>query len=79
MNQTLPLWEILVLKTAKGLWKSPEGGTFKEEMIPVRIRCDEETMNSISRLTLSLYDQKAVLFYKVSDDSHVLYREGLEP
>ncbi len=64
-----------IFKKAQGSWRSPEGKLFREEMIPVRIKCDEATINMIADFTLQHYDQLAVFFYLVSTKAVIKYRQ----
>lgn len=59
---------LTILKTAKGQWISPDGELFVETMIPVRIVCDEPSIDQIIDITLNHYDQKAVLTYEISSN-----------
>ena len=59
---------LTILRPAVGQWVSPEGELFKERMIPVRIMCTREQIEEIIDITMSYYDQLAVLAYKVSDE-----------
>ncbi len=63
-----------ILKTAKGQWISPDGKIFFDEMIPVRIYCDEDSIDKIITLTIEHYDQKAVLAYEVSSKVKLVYK-----
>ena len=65
---------LTVLKAAKGIWESPSGQIFREEMIPVRIACSEEQLNLIIGLTIEHYDQEAVMAYRVSDKVIIRHR-----
>ena len=65
---------LTILKTAKGVWESPGGQIFREEMIPVRIACTEEQINQIINLTIEHYDQEAVMAYRVSDKVIIRHR-----
>jgi hypothetical protein len=58
---------LTILKPVKGEWVSPEGTLFAERMIPVRIACSEKDIEKISDLTANYYNQKAIMYYKVSD------------
>ncbi len=60
---------LTILKPAKGQWLNDGGTLFSEEMIPVRIYCDEASIDRIIDLTLVHYQQEAVLAYEIS--SHV--------
>lgn len=57
-----------ILHPTKGQWVSPNGITFKERMIPVRIACTKEQIERIVDLTAAFYRQEAVMAYKISDD-----------
>lgn len=59
---------LTILRPAKGIWESPVGTVFKEEMIPVRIACSREQIDQIIDLTLDHYDQLAVMAYRVSNE-----------
>lgn len=59
---------LTILTPAKGQWVSPDGELFVERMIPVRIAATREQIGKVIDLTLSYYDQLAVLCYKVSDE-----------
>ena len=58
---------LTIFQPAKGQWISMENELFCERMIPVRIACTEEEINHISDMTAQYYKQKAVMFYKVTD------------
>lgn len=57
---------ITVLKTAKGQWIDSQGRNFKDEMIPVRIYCSEESIDKIIEHTLVYYAQEAIMAYEIS-------------
>jgi len=59
---------ITILTPAKGKWVCPEGGLFEERMIPVRIACTREEIETIIDMTIKYYDQLAVMAYKVSEE-----------
>lgn len=63
---------LTVLRTGKGTWISPEGELFEERMIPVRIMCDEPTINKIARFSLRHYRQKAIMFFRISERCTIL-------
>lgn len=58
---------LTILKKAKGIWRSPGGEIFREEMIPVRIACTEAQMHEIIDFTLAHYKQLAVMAYRISE------------
>lgn len=59
---------LTIMQPAKGQWVSPEGELHQERMIPVRIAATRSQIDQVIDLTLSYYDQLAVLCYKVSDE-----------
>lgn len=58
---------LTILTPVKGQWVSNDGELFSERMIPVRIACSREEIESIIDMTLSYYSQKAVLAYCISE------------
>lgn len=67
---------LTVFAPAKGQWVCPAGELFKERMIPVRIMCTAEEIEDIAFITAMFYDQKAVMFYCVSDEVQVIHYEN---
>lgn len=63
---------LTVVAPVKGTWVSDDGDTFVERMIPVRIRCTQEQMLEIARMSKVYYDQLAILFYKVSEECFIV-------
>lgn len=59
---------LTILTPAKGQWISPTGELHAERMIPVRIYCTKTDIDKIVDLTMSYYNQLAILAYKISDD-----------
>lgn len=59
---------LTILTPVKGQWVSTSGELFSERMIPVRISCSKEIIEKIADLVASHYNQKAVMFYRISDD-----------
>ncbi len=57
---------VTILRTAKGQWISPKGVVFTDEMIPVRVYCTEEQIETIMDYTRVHYSQEAVFAYEVS-------------
>lgn len=66
---------LTILTPAKGQWISAEGTIVEERMIPVRIACTKEAIEKIADLTLRYYNQDAVMYYRISDDVHIKYKE----
>lgn len=62
---------LTIYAPAIGQWVAPDGGVFKERMIPVRIACTAEQIESIAALTAYHYGQQAVMFYQVSERAEV--------
>jgi len=65
---------LTILKPAKGQWVDEDGDLFAERMIPVRIMCSAEDMDRIVDMSLVYYDQKAIMFYRVSDKVEIRKR-----
>jgi hypothetical protein len=59
---------ITILGSAKGQWKNPQGKTFSEKMIPVRLRATTEEIRKIGQFTLKHYQQEAVWVYEISSN-----------
>lgn len=61
---------LTILRPAIGYWTSEteDGKVYRERMIPVRIACTREQIESISDIVASYYEQLAVFCYKVSDE-----------
>jgi hypothetical protein len=56
-----------ILHPVKGQWVSPDNELFAERMIPVRIMCSEAQIKDIADITAAHYEQKAVMYYRLSD------------
>lgn len=67
---------LTILTPAKGQWVSPEGELFVERMIPVRIVASREEIEQVIDMTITYYDQLAVLCYKVSDEVILKYAKA---
>lgn len=62
---------LTVLGTNQGKWISKCGRVFNEKMISVEIVCTIEDIEKIAEFTLKHYNQKAVYFYKISEEVHI--------
>lgn len=60
---------LTIFKPAKGEWISPSGEIFAERMIPVRIMCTREEINKIADMTAAFYNQEAIMFFLVSQET----------
>jgi len=67
---------LTIFPPAKGQWVCPAGELFSERMIPVRVMCTETEIEDIAFLTAMFYEQKAVMFYRVSDAVKVNHYEN---
>lgn len=65
---------LTIMTPAKGQWIAKDGQLFVERMIPVRIMCTREQIETIVDMTMEYYDQLAVLAYRVSDDVILKHR-----
>jgi len=67
---------LTIFKPSIGYWDSPDGTTYRERMIPVRIMATEDQMDKIVDFTLKHYpDEDAIMFVKLSDDVFIKERE----
>ena len=74
-------WDRFVEKITKGLtidtpvigiWRDDsDNKIYEERMIPVEISCTREQMETIVDFTAMHYQQKAITFYKISDEFHI--------
>lgn len=58
---------LTIFRPAKGQWVNSKGKLFEERMIPVRIACTEDDIDSIINLTMKYYNQEAVMSYQISE------------
>jgi len=56
-----------IVAPIKGQWVSNAGELFRERMIPVRIACTEEQIEQIADITAVYYNQKAIMYYQISN------------
>ncbi len=59
---------LTIIPPIRGQWVSAQGELFKERMIPVRIACSKEQIEQIADITAKHYDQKAIMYYLISDE-----------
>lgn len=59
---------LTVVPPVRGQWVAPDGRLFAERMIPVRIACTRDQIDAIADMTMTYYDQLAVMAYRVSDE-----------
>lgn len=62
---------LTVLSPAKGQWVAPCGTLFSERMIPVRVACSRGQIEAIADFSAVYYQQRAVMYYRVSDSVHI--------
>jgi hypothetical protein len=67
---------LTILSPARGKWIY-KGIEYPERVIPVRIMCTEPEIKEIVRITIEHYRQKAVMYYVLSNDVHIVHREDL--
>lgn len=65
---------LTIMPPAKGQWVSPDNELFLERVIPVRIVATREQMDEIVDLTMIMYDQLAILAYRISDEVILKHR-----
>jgi hypothetical protein len=59
---------LTIIAPIKGQWVSTNGEVFKERMIPVRLACSKEQIEEIADITAKYYNQKAIIYYLISDE-----------
>ena len=62
---------LTITPPTKGYWISNEGKTIKEQMIPIRIMCTSDEIETIADITARHYNQDAIMFYKISDGVYI--------
>ena len=67
---------LTILSPSKGKWIF-KGVEFPERVIPVRVMCEPNEMKEIVKITLEHYRQKAVMYYVLSNDVHVVHAEDI--
>lgn len=67
---------LTIVAPVRGQWVSPTGEVFKERMIPVRVMATREEIEKIADLTAAYYDQKAIMYYKISEEAEIRYYDG---
>jgi hypothetical protein len=58
---------LTILTPTKGKWVNTDGVLFAERMIPVRIACTHEQIESIIDFSLTYYEQEAIMAYLLSE------------
>ncbi len=66
---------LTILKTGKGQWISPEGKTFHDKMIPVRVYCTEKQIDDLIQFTIKYYHQEAVMAYQISTNVKIIHKK----
>lgn len=59
---------LTVMPPVHGQWVSSDDKLFRERMIPVRIACTKEQIETIADMTAEFYNQLAVMYYRLSND-----------
>jgi len=60
---------LTVMRSVKGQWTSPEGEVYVDKVIPVRIAVDDwSVIDSIVDMTAEHYKQKAIMYYRLTDE-----------
>ena len=67
---------LTVLSPACGQWVSPSNQLFEEWMIPVRIACERNQIETIADMTAAYYSQQAVMYYRISDEVVIKHYES---
>lgn len=68
---------LTILPPSKGQWVDPsDGELYVDRVIPVNIIATEDQMNKIASFTIGHYRQEAVMFFKLSDEAHIVRKNG---
>lgn len=65
------------MRAVKGQWVCPEGKTYKEIMIPVRIMCTPEQLKEIVDYSLEFYQQKAIMVTLISQEGMIFHNANI--
>lgn len=60
-----------VIHPIKGQWVAGCGTLYAERMIPVRFMGTREEADQIADMTAAYYDQKAVMYYRISEEVYI--------
>ncbi len=59
---------LTIMPPVRGQWISQDDELYQERMIPVRIACTREQMDTIADMTAKFYQQIAIMFYHISSE-----------
>lgn len=63
-----------ILPPGRGKWIDQETDTnYIDRVIPVNIIASDEDMKRIAKITIKHYKQLAVLYYRLSNEPHIVY------
>lgn len=62
---------LTILKPAIGNWIDKENKLYIERMIPVRVMCTLEQINTIVDFSAKYYNQKAIMYYELSNKCYI--------
>jgi len=57
---------LTILTPGKGQWVH-QSDLYVDRMIPVRIHCTDKQMEEIAQITITHYEQEAVMYYPIAD------------
>jgi len=63
---------LTIMTPAKGKW-TYKGTEYVEKVIPVRLLCPPDRIDEIIQFTIKHYRQKAVMYYELSHNAHIIY------
>lgn len=67
---------LTILSPGKGQWVDKNSGElYIDRVIPVNIIADTDQMKTIARITMRHYDQLAVMYFKLSDQAIIQYKD----
>jgi hypothetical protein len=65
---------LTIFPPSKGQWvDQSDGKLYQDRVIPVNVICDEEQIERIADITIKHYKQLAVMYFKLSDSSHIRF------
>lgn len=63
-----------IMPPAMGRWEDPDtGAIYFDRVIPVRVMCTEEQIKMIGDLVIEHYEQRAAMYFKISDAAEIMY------
>lgn len=75
IQQVLETKGMTIGTPAKGKWvDKADGVQYIDRVIPVSIIASENEMKKIASITINHYKQIAVMYFKISNETHIVYK-----